>query len=84
MPQHQSAAKRVRQSNKRREQNRQKRSRMRTLLKKVRAANTKEEALPLLNETKSYLDRMATKGLIHKNKAANYKSALEQHVNGLS
>jgi len=84
MPQHQSAAKRVRQNAKRREQNRQKRSRMRTLLKKVHAANTKEEALPLLNETKAYLDRMATKGLIHKNKAANYKSALEQHVNQLS
>lgn len=83
MPQHQSAAKRVRQSAKRRERNRQQRSRMRTLLKKVRAATTKEEALPLLNKTKAYLDRLATKGLIHKNKAANYKSALEKQVNSL-
>lgn len=83
MPQHQSAAKRVRQSAKRRERNRQQRSHMRTLLKKVRAATTKEEALLLLNETKACLDRLATKGLIHKNKAANYKSALEKQVNSL-
>lgn len=56
---------------------------MRTLLKKVRATETREEAEPLLNEAKAYLDRLASKGVIHQNKAANYKSKLAKHVNQL-
>jgi len=43
----------------------------------------KDAARELLNEVKGELDRLAAKGLIHKNKAANRKSALEKHVNGL-
>ena len=38
-------------------------------------------AAEMLNEVKAYLDRLATKGIIHPNKAANYKSALEKGVN---
>jgi small subunit ribosomal protein S20 len=83
MPQHKSAAKRVRQSAKRREQNRLHRSRMRTLIKRLETTEDQEQANALLNDTKAYLDRLATKGIIHPNKAANYKSALEQRVNAL-
>jgi small subunit ribosomal protein S20 len=36
-----------------------------------------------LDDVKGALDRLAGKGLIHKNKAANYKSKLEKHVNQL-
>lgn len=83
MPQHTSAAKRVRQNEKRRARNRYHRSRMRTLIKKLRQTEDKDQAQALLDDTKAYLDRLATKGIIHKNKAANYKSKLEHHVNTL-
>jgi small subunit ribosomal protein S20 len=83
MPQHKSAAKRARQSAKRRLYNRIHRSRMRTLIKKLRATDDAEQAVAQLNEVKAYLDRLATKGIIHKNKAANLKSQLDKKVNAL-
>lgn len=84
MPQHKSAEKRVRQNAVRREQNRIHRSRMRTMIKNLRASENPAEARELLSEVKAYLDRLATKGIVHPNKAANYKSKLEQRVNALS
>ena len=83
MPQHKSAAKRVRQNAKRRARNRLHRSRMRTMVKKLRQTEDSAQAQQLLREVKAYLDRLATKRIIHKNKAANYKSELERHVNAL-
>lgn len=84
MPQHKSAAKRVRQNARRRAVNRVHRSRMRTMIKKLRQTTDKEQAASLLPEVKAYLDRLAAKGIIHKNKASNYKSELEKAVNALS
>lgn len=83
MPQNKSAEKRLRQSKKRFEHNKQYRSRLRTMVKKVEEAEDKEEASLLLNDTKALLDRLSAKGLIHKNKAARYKSKLEKKVNAL-
>ncbi|MEM1126516.1 MAG: 30S ribosomal protein S20 [Bacteroidota bacterium] len=83
MPQHKSAAKRVRQSAKRRLHNRQFRSRMRTMIKNLQAMDSKENAATYLKEVKAFVDRMATKGIIHRNKAARYVSRLEKHVNAL-
>ena len=83
MPQHQSAEKRARQNAKRRERNRYHRSRMRTMIKKLHSLANREEATVLLNDVKAYLDRMAAKGIIHKSKAAHYKSKLEKSVNAL-
>lgn len=83
MPQHKSALKRVRQNAKRREQNRIHRSRMRTLLKRLKSTDDAAQAEGLLNEAKAYLDRLANKGIIHPRKAANYKSKLEKRVNTL-
>ncbi len=83
MPQHKSAIKRVRQNERRRARNRWHRSRMRTMIKNLRATEEKEQAIERLNNVKAYLDRMATKGLIHKNKAANYKRKLETYVNSI-
>ncbi len=80
MPQHKSAEKRVRQAEKRRARNRIHRSRMRTMIKKLQTETDREQATQLLNDVKAYLDRLATKGIIHPNKAANYKSALEKGV----
>lgn len=83
MPQHKSAAKRVRQSARRRTRNRYHRSQMRTMVKKLRQTEDPSQAQALLRQVKAYLDRLTTKKIIHKNKAANYKSELERHVNAL-
>ncbi len=83
MPQHKSAEKRARQSLKLRLANREKRSKMRTLTRKVMETQEKEQAEVLLKDAVSYIDRMACKGLVHKNTAANRKSTLVKHVNNL-
>ncbi len=78
-----SAKKRARQAEKHRRQNASMRSMVRTYLKKVivaiatgnqeLAGNAYKEAVPVL-------DRMASKGLLHKNKAARHKSRLTAHI----
>ena len=83
MPQHKSAAKRVRQTESRRARNRVHRSKMRTMSKKLRGTEDASEARDLLVQVKSYVDRMSSKGIIHKNKAAHTKSQLEKFVNSL-
>lgn len=83
MPQHKSSIKRVRQDIKRRLHNRGLRSRMRTLIKNVLKSTEKESAEKNLNDAVSYLDRMAAKGILHKNNAANKKSTLVKFVNNL-
>lgn len=83
MPQHKSAEKRIRQNQIKRLRNTQKRSRMKSAIKKVKAASDKETALNELKKTKTLLDRMAVKGIIHKNKAANLKSKLTRLVNAM-
>jgi len=83
MPQHKSAAKRVRQSETRKIRNRAARSKRRTLMKKLHTTEDAAQASEMLPEVKSYLDRMASKNIIHSNKAAHYKSQLEKHVNSL-
>ncbi len=84
MPQHKSAAKRVRQNESRRMRNRYHRSRVRTLIKKLKSTSDAEQASSQLNDVKAYLDRLASRGIVHNNTAANYKSQLERYVNSLS
>ena len=83
MPQHKSAVKRVRQTERRNIRNRANRSKMRTMMKKLHATEDAQQASEMLKEAKSYLDKMASRNIIHKNKAAHYKSQLEKHVNSL-
>jgi len=74
-----SALKANRQNIKRREANRQMRSRLRTSLKAIRASldeNDVEGAKAALDKTVSIVDKMATKGIIHRNTAGRYKSRL--------
>ncbi len=81
-----SAKKRAIQAEKRRQHNASRRSMMRTFLKKVYAeisAGNKEQAQEALNKAIPVLDRYATRGLIHKNKAARHKSRLSAHVKAL-
>ena len=83
MPQHQSAIKRLRQNRKRREHNKKRLSKMRTLINKVMEAEDKETAEEHLKDAVSYVDRLAVKDLIHPNKAARKKSQMTTHVNSL-
>jgi len=53
------------------------------MIKKVEASTDREEATGLLKETKSYLDKLTSKGIIKANKAANTKGRLERKVNAL-
>ena len=79
MASHASALKAHRQSLKNREHNRQFRSRLRTALKNVRAAidgNDKAAAKTALRQVTSLIDKLASKGIIHKNAAGRYKSRL--------
>ena len=84
MPQHKSAKKRVRQSEKRRQINVIRRSRLKTAIKRVRQADDKETAQTALKTAVCLLDRMALKGIIHQNKAANVKSKLTRSVNSMA
>ncbi len=74
-----SALKANRQNIVRREHNRQMRSKLRTALKAIRASLDAKDlsgAKTALNKTVSIVDKMATKGIIHRNTAGRYKSRL--------
>lgn len=82
-----SAKKRAIQAEKRRQHNASRRSMMRTSIKKVVAAisaGDKDAATTALANATPVLDRMASKGLIHKNKAARHKSRLAAQIKALA
>jgi len=83
MPQHKSAEKRVRQGARRHARNKASLSKMKTLIRKVRLTTEKVKATPALKQAMKYLDQLAAKGVIHRNKAANQKSQLTRLVNAL-
>ncbi len=80
MPNLKSAKKAMRQSRRHAVVNRAQRSALRTALKRVRAAGTKQEATQAYAAAVKLLDRAARKGLIHKNNAARNKSRLAKFV----
>ena len=75
-----SAEKRARQERKRNLHNRSQRSRLKTAVKNVVQATDAESAAAMLKETSALLDRMASRRLIHPNKAARKKSQLAKHA----
>jgi small subunit ribosomal protein S20 len=83
MAQHKSAFRRMRSSARRGEQNRHYTSLMKTAIKRVRSATTKEKGEVALVKAVSILDSLAAKGIIPRNKAANQKSKLTKFVNKL-
>ena len=83
MAHHKSAFKRIRTSRKRRLVNRQRRSKLVTLTKAVRNASSKEDAQFALERILPYLDKAASQGIVHRNKAANQKSKLTKFVNSM-
>jgi len=81
-----SAKKRAIQAEKNRQHNASRRSMMRTYMKKVLnaiEAGNKEEATAAFAQVQPILDRYATKGLIHKNKAARHKSRYNTLIKAL-
>lgn len=83
MPNIKSAKKRVLINAKKNNENRALRSQMNTAIKKFNNAvetNNIAEAEALLPQTMSVIDRTVSKGVIHKNNAANKKSALSKKL----
>ncbi len=81
-----SAKKRARQAVKRRTQNASYRSMLRTYMKKVLdalEAKDKDAATKAFKEATPIIDRMASRGQIHKNKAARHKSRLNAQLQAL-
>ena len=81
------ARKRARQADKRRAHNAGLRSLVRTNLKKVQAAignGNKEQAQQAYTAAVPVVDRMADKGIIHKNKAARHKSRLNAQIKAMA
>ena len=83
MPNHKSAEKRVRQSEKRRAINRSNRTKVRTYIKKLRSAmeSGSKDVAQVLPETISVIDKAVQKGVLHANAAARYKSRLTVRAN---
>ncbi len=79
MANHKSSEKRIRQDQKRKENNKYYSKTSRNAIKKIRAAD-KENATGMLPNVVSMLDKLAKKRIIHPKKAANLKSKLTRQV----
>ncbi|MFN4316247.1 MAG: 30S ribosomal protein S20 [Chitinophagaceae bacterium] len=80
MANHKATKKDVRQAAKRRDRNRYYGKTTRNAIRDLKAASGKE-ALESLPNVASMIDKLAKRGVIHKNKAANLKSKLTRGVN---
>lgn len=90
MPRTHSALSAMRKAEQRRQRNQAHKSRMRTFIKRARAAlevakkgNSLEEAQRAVYTACQIIDKIASKGVIKKNTAARYKSRLMQSLNAL-
>jgi small subunit ribosomal protein S20 len=81
-----SQIKRIKQNEKRRQRNKSVKSALKTSIRKFREAadaGDKENAVVALHAASRALDKAASKGVIHKNQAANKKSAMAVRANSL-
>ncbi|OLT47053.1 30S ribosomal protein S20 [Saccharomonospora sp. CUA-673] len=81
-----SQMKRIKTNEKRRQRNQAVKSAVKTSIRKFREAaesGDKDKAVTLQQAAGRQLDKAASKGVIHKNQAANKKSAMAQRVNKL-
>jgi len=65
-------------------ENSKKRSTIRTIIKKVSSfiqSKDKQSAITEFKNMQSIIDRYTSKKILHKNKAARYKSKLEKKIN---
>lgn len=84
MAHHKSAKKRIRQDEKKRLHNRYYKKSARTAIAKLRDMEDSAAAESFLPKVIGMIDRLAKRNTWHSNKAANLKSSLTKHVNGLS
>ena len=84
MPNNASHKKRLRQSQTRRDRNRQARSEIRTRMKSLLEMESAEEAQTALSELYTVLDRAGRKNLLQPNTAARQKARAARHVNRLA
>ena len=84
MANHKSSKKRIKQTITKNESNRYYGKVTRNAVRKFRATTDKAEAAAQLPAVTSMLDRLAKKGVIHANKAANLKSKLAKQANKLA
>ena len=83
MAHHASAKKRIRQDAKKRLRNRFYKKSTRTAIRRLRGLEEKGDAEKFLPRVVSMIDRLVRRNQWHANKAANLKSSLTKHVNGL-
>jgi small subunit ribosomal protein S20 len=84
MANHSATKKDVRQATKRRDRNRYYGKTMRNAIRDLKVIKGQKEAGDKLPDVASQIDKLAKKGIIHKNKAANLKSQLTKRVNALA
>jgi small subunit ribosomal protein S20 len=84
MANHKATKKDVRQADKRRDRNRYYGKTTRNAIRDLRVIKEQKDAGEKLPEVASMIDKLAKKGVIHKNKAANLKSKLARKVNSLA
>jgi len=80
MANHQSAKKRIRSNDAKRDRNRYSHKTTRNAIKDLRNESSKEEASTAMPKVFSMIDKLAKRNIIHKNKAANLKSSLTKQV----
>ena len=81
MANHASAAKRARQSERRRLHNRYYAKTTRNAIRALRNTTDKSQAEAMLPKVYSMIDKLAKINVIHDNKAANLKSGLAVYIN---
>jgi small subunit ribosomal protein S20 len=84
MANHKATKKDVRQASKRRERNRYQGKTTRNAIRDLKALTDPKAAGEKVGEVISRIDKLAKKGVIHKNKAANLKSSLTKRVQTLA
>jgi small subunit ribosomal protein S20 len=84
MANHKATKKDVRQATKRRERNKYYGKTTRNAIRDLKALKTGKEATEQMPDVASMIDKLAKRGIIHKNKAANLKSKLTRKVNALA
>lgn len=84
MAHHKSAEKRNRQNIKRNLYNRANKKLVKEAVKAVRSAQSADVAKEALTKAMSILDKVAARGVMHKNTVANRKSSLAKFVNKLA
>ena len=84
MPVKKTIAKRIRQAEKARVRNKHYNSMMKTAIKKTLATADAETATATGLTAISLIDKVASRGIIHRNKAANQKSRVAKHIASFS